>query len=59
MTEIIFQMAMSMAVTVFRAVIKNPASVAKEGAVIAEVALLSTQADQQVNNNVWSLAPKV
>jgi hypothetical protein len=54
MLNVILQMAVSMAVTVLRQVIKNPSSVKEEGAIVSELAQLATQADTAVNGTVWN-----
>lgn len=46
-----------MAITVLKASIKNPASVKKEGAIIAGIAAVATEADTAVNGTVWTNGP--
>lgn len=57
MWNIIEQMAVALALTALKLAIKNPASIAKEGAVIAQMAQLSTQADTMANGTQWTSAP--
>jgi hypothetical protein len=47
----------ALAITVLKNTIKNPASVKKEGAVIAAVAAAATEADTAVNGTVWTSTP--
>jgi hypothetical protein len=51
------QLFVAIAITVLKGVIKNPASVKKEGAVIASIAAAATEADTAVNGTVWSSTP--
>jgi hypothetical protein len=57
MTIVLLQMALSMLTVILKEVIKNPTSVKTEGVIIADAALLMTQADFAVNGNVWTEAP--
>jgi len=47
----------AIAITVLKGAIKDPASVKKEGAVIAAIAAAATEADTAVNGTVWSSTP--
>jgi hypothetical protein len=51
------QMFIAIAITVLKATIKNPASVKKEGAIIAALAQAATEADMAVNGTVWTSTP--
>lgn len=50
-------MFVMIAITVLKSTIKNPASVKKEGAIIAAIAAAATEADAAVNGTVWSSTP--
>ena len=50
-------MFVMIAITVLKSTIKNPASVKKEGAIIAAIAAAATEADAAVNGTVWSPTP--
>jgi hypothetical protein len=50
-------MFVAIAITVLKSTIKNPASVKKEGAVIAALAAAATEADTAVNGTVWTSTP--
>lgn len=51
----VFEMlAVQMALTVLKLVIKSPKGTAEEAAVVAQVAQLATQADTAVNGASWS-----
>lgn len=54
MITVILRMAVAMATTILKEVIKNPASVKTEGTIIADLALLATEADTAVNGTVWT-----
>lgn len=47
----------AMAITILKATIKNPASVKKEGAIIASIAAAATEADTAVNGTAWTSTP--
>jgi hypothetical protein len=57
MLTVIEKFAVMLAISVLQAVIKNPKSAAEEGAVISQIAQLSTQADTMVNGTVWTSTP--
>lgn len=44
----------SMALTILKGTIKNPASVAKEGAIISNLAQVATEADTAINGTIWT-----
>lgn len=46
-----------MAITILKSVIKNPASVKKEAAIISTIAQAATEADTAVSGTVWSSTP--
>ena len=46
-----------MALTILKETIKNPKSVAKEVAIIANFAQVATEADTTVNGTVWTSTP--
>lgn len=50
-------MFVMLAITILRSVIKNPASVKKEGAIVASIAAAATEADTAVNGTTWTSAP--
>jgi hypothetical protein len=54
MTIVLLQMALSMLTVVLKEVIKNPSSMKTEGTIIADAALLATEADTAVNGTVWT-----
>jgi hypothetical protein len=47
----------TMAISVLKSAIKNPASVKKEAAIISAVAQAATEADFAVSGTVWTSAP--
>ena len=57
MWNVIEQMAISLVMALLKVVIKNPTSVAKEQAVVAEIAQLATEADAACNGTVWTSTP--
>jgi len=57
MFSAIESMFVMLAITILRATIKNPQSVAKEGAVISNLAMVATEADTSVNGTVWTSTP--
>jgi hypothetical protein len=57
MWSILENMMVMMAITILKGVIKNPASVKKEGAIISAITLAATEADTGVNGTVWTSTP--
>jgi hypothetical protein len=57
MWSMLESMFVAIAITVLKSTIKNPASVKKEGTVIAAIAAAATEADTAVNGTVWTSAP--
>jgi hypothetical protein len=55
----IVELAVTVILSVLRAVIKNPGSQKIEGTVIAEIAQAATAADAVVNGTVWTSTPGV
>ena len=51
------ELALTVVLSLLRAVIKNPNSQKVEGAVVAEIAEVATQADTAVNGTVWTSTP--
>ena len=50
-------MFVAIAITVLKSVIKNPASVKKEAAIISAIAQAATEADTAVSGTVWTSTP--
>ena len=50
-------MLVSLVVEVLQAVIKNPVALAKEKAIVSQLATLSTEADTLASGTVWSSTP--
>jgi hypothetical protein len=50
---IIETMAVTIAMTILKMVIKNPSKVKTEQHIVAQIALLATQADTACNGTVW------
>jgi len=47
----------SFAITALKLAIKSPSGIKAEGAVIAQLAQLSTEADMLANGNIWTETP--
>ena len=56
MWNAIEEMAMMLVMALLKVIINSPASVAKEKAVVAQLAQLSTEADTAVNGTTWTSA---
>jgi len=55
--SIIEQMAIMLALTLLKAVIKSPAATAEEKSIISQIATAATSADTAVSGTVWTSAP--
>jgi hypothetical protein len=50
-------MLVMFAITILKGVIKNPASIKKEAAVISAIAQAATEADMAVSGTIWTSTP--
>ena len=57
MWSILEQMAVAMALTALKLAIKNPGSIAKEGAIISQIAQAATEADTMASGTTWTSTP--
>lgn len=57
MWNAIEEMAVMLVMALLKVIIKSPASVTKEKAVVAQIAQLATEADTAVNGTTWSNTP--
>ena len=57
MWNVIEQLAVALAITALKLAIKNPGAIKTEGAIIAQVASVATQADTLANGTVWTSTP--
>jgi hypothetical protein len=57
MWNAIEEMAVMLVMALLKVIIKNPGSVSKEKAAVAQIAQLATEADTACNGTAWSSTP--